>query len=140
MRRRYPPRPLAGVGMLVEDQSRILMVKRRYKPGKGRWSVPGGLVELGETVREAVKREVKEETGIEVEIERLLDVVDNIVYDERGRIRFHYILIDFLGHPVGGDLKAETDAEDVQWVRLEDIDGYHTTKMFKRLLKKLNLE
>lgn len=140
MERRYPTRPLAGVGILVEENSKILMVKRRYEPGKGLWSIPGGLVELGETVRDAAKREVKEETGIDVEIERLLGVLDDIVYDERGRVCYHYVLIDFFGHPTGGDLGAATDAGEVRWISLQDMDKYHTTKTFKRLLKKANLK
>ena len=103
------------------DSARLL-VKRLTDPGRGRWSFPGGLLELGENIREAAKREVREETGLDTEIDCLVDVEENITCDEDGKIRFHYMLVDFLDHPVGGTLLHNTDAADVRWVCRTKID------------------
>lgn len=138
MRRKYPSFPLVG-GVLVKRGDSFLLVRRGKAPGKGLWSVPGGLVELGERVREAGKREVVEETGLEVEIEELLDVIDNIVYDGKGRICYHYVLIDFLGHTVGGALKIASDITDARWAKIDEISRYPLTKTLERLLEKLTL-
>jgi len=107
VQRKYPPCPLIGVGALVVDKDRILVVLRENEPGKGLWSVPGGVLELGETTLEGAKREIREETGVEAEFDRLLDVVDSITRDEKGVICYHYVLIEFLGHPVGGRLSCK---------------------------------
>lgn len=136
--REYPDKPMVGVGALIRKDGRILLVKRRFEPGKGLWSIPGGLVELGEPVEEAVKREVKEETGIEIELDGLLDVIDNIIRDEDGKIRFHYILIDYLAHPTGGALNhSSREVIDLRWVKIDELHRYETTKTLRRLLKKL---
>ena len=96
--REYPSRPIVGVGVLVKRGDKVLLVRRRFDPGRGKWSIPGGLVELGETVRGAALREVYEETGLNVKLDRLLGVVDYIERDKRGRVRFHYVLVDFLAY------------------------------------------
>lgn len=121
MTREYPDLPLVGVGAVIVHDSRVLLVKRGQAPLQGEWSIPGGRLELGETVREAVCREVLEETGLTVETSQLLGTFDRIVRDDDGRIRYHYILIDFLCHVVSGDLRPASDAEDARWFGGEEI-------------------
>jgi len=135
--REYPKFPVVGVGLLVRDGDRIVLVKRERDPGKGCWSIPGGLLELGERARDGAKREIREETGLEVEIDGLIDVEENITYDEDGRVRFHYVLVDFLGHPVGGTLRPGTDVNEARWVCLREIDKLPITNTLKRLLAKV---
>lgn len=124
--------------MVVKDDDKILLVKRERDPGKGRWSIAGGLLELGERVWDGAKREVEEETGLEVDIDRLIDVEENISYDENGRVRFHYVLVDFLGHPTGGNLRPATDVVDACWICLNEIDKLPVTNTLKRLLAKIS--
>ncbi|MCC7353199.1 MAG: NUDIX hydrolase, partial [Anaerolineae bacterium] len=109
MRREYPEAPLVGVGAVVIDNGKVLLVQRGQEPGKGTWGLPGGLVELGETAAEAVRREVVEETGLDVEPGPLVGIFEPITRDEEGRIRFHYIVVDFLASLRGGTLRAATD-------------------------------
>jgi len=139
-RREYPVIPLVGVGAVVVSDSKVLLVKRGHEPAKGLWSIPGGLIELGETADAATRREVKEETGVDVEIERLLDVVDNIVYDYQGKIRFHYVLVEFVAHPVTTIVRPSSDASDVKWVPFLDLSSYQMTKTARKLLDKLAAE
>jgi 8-oxo-dGTP diphosphatase len=132
-RRVYPTSPVVGVAAMIFYDDSILLVKRGNEPAKGRWGLPGGVVELGETVREAVAREVKEETGILVRPVELLDVFNNIIRDDKGRVRFHYVLCEFLCENVGGNLKASTDVSDARWVpllELSSIDMSRGTKQF----------
>ena len=118
----YPQLPMVAVHVLVFKEGRILLTKRSKEPSKGRWSLPGGRIELGETVCEAVKREVLEECSIEIEIERLLDVTDNIIKDEEGHISYHFVLIYLLAGYRAGDIKAQSDAEDARWTTDEELD------------------
>jgi 8-oxo-dGTP diphosphatase len=132
-RRVYPTSPVVGVAAMIFYDDSILLVKRGNEPAKGRWGLPGGVVELGETVREAVAREVKEETRILVRPVELLDVFNNIIRDDKGRVRFHYVLCEFLCENVGGNLKASTDVSDARWVpllELSSIDMSRGTKQF----------
>lgn len=132
-RREYPTSPVVGVAAMIFSDDSILLIKRGNEPAKGRWGLPGGVVELGETVREAVAREVEEETGILVRPVELLDIFNNIIRDDEGRIRFHYVLCEFLCEDVGGDLKASTDVSDAKWVpilKLSSIDMSRGTKQF----------
>jgi len=137
MQRQYPSQPLIGVGALIIHQSEILIVKRANEPAKGLWSVPGGVVELGEQLHEALKREVREETGLEVDVERLLDAVDNIVFDEEDRIRYHYVLLDYLCHLRGGVLIAADDVHEIQWVSLEALQSLPITPTLNRVIAKI---
>jgi len=134
MKREYPKLPMVAVGAVVKKGSLIILVKRTHEPGKGFWSIPGGLVELGEPVKDAVKREVREETGLEVEIDKLIDVIDNIVYDRSRRLKFHYVLIDFLVHPVGGELQ---DASKTRWIKAGELSQYRITKTATKLLQEI---
>jgi 8-oxo-dGTP diphosphatase len=139
MQRKYPLHPLIGVGALIKAGDEIVVVRREHEPAKGLWSIPGGLLELGERLSDGVKREVLEETGLDVKIDRLIDALDNIVYDEQGKILYHYVLIDYLCSSSRRTLKTATDVTDAQWIRLRDLDKLQTTKTLKRLLVKANL-
>ena len=138
MRREYPTQPIVGVGALIVHDGRIVLVRRGVDPGKGRWSIPGGAVNLGEKVREAAVREAEEECGLNIEIavERPMDVVDSIRKDEKGRLRYHYVLLQFLARPQGGKLKASSDVLDAKWVPLEEVETYELTKSFRSFFKK----
>ncbi len=138
-RRLYPEKPLVGVGVLIQDDDRFLLIKRAAEPDAGLWSVPGGMVELGEKAAEAAKREVLEETGLDVEIVEVLGVVDKIVEGDRGRIMFHFVIVDYLAHPVGGSLEASSDALDAKWVRSEDFRDYEMSPTLVVLLKRIGL-
>lgn len=137
MEREYPKQPLVGVGAVVKRGDSVVLVKRMHEPSKGLWSIPGGLVDLGERVEEAAVREVWEETGLKVKIMQLLDVIDNIVRDGDGKIRFHYVLVDYLAHPIDGELSAQSDVLEARWVKAEDLKEYEMTMTAKRLLTKI---
>ena len=113
-------------------------MKRGVEPDKGRWSIPGGAVELGEEVRTAAVREAKEESGLDIEIvvDRPMDEVDNITRDKEGRLRYHYVLLQFLARPRGGNLKPGGDVLDAKWVPLEEVETYQLTKSFRSFFKK----
>jgi len=117
----YPQLPMVSVQALVIKEGRILLQKRLREPSKGKWSIPGGRIELGEAIYEAASREVLEECSIEIEIERVLDVADSILRDEEGRISYHFVLIYLLARYKGGDVKAQSDAEDVRWVTTDEL-------------------
>jgi len=142
LRREYPTVPMVGVGAIVVCDGKILLVKRGSKPGRGKWSVPGGLVEVGETIHETVAREVEEETGLDVEVDRLIDVVDSITRDEKGKIRYHFIILDFFvklkekGKSESRELKVGDDALEARWVPLSEVEKYDLTKTFRGFLKR----
>lgn len=119
--REYPPRPIVGVGGVVVDGQRVLLVRRGHEPLKGEWSIPGGAVELGETLEVACAREVREETGLDVDVGPMIDVFDRIRLDADGRTVFHYVLVDFVCRPTGGTLAYASDAIDVRWASLVDL-------------------
>jgi 8-oxo-dGTP diphosphatase len=118
------------------DRGRIVLVKRGSEPGRNRWSVPGGLVELGETILETTIREAKEETGLDIKVQRLVDVVDNIEPDEEGRLRYHFIIIDFLASLKRGNLKAGSDILEARWVPLSEAENYNLTATFREFLQR----
>ena len=126
MRREYPEAPIVGVGAVVIDGTKVLLVRRGREPLKGEWSLPGGALELGETLQQGVVREVLEETGLMVAPGGILEILDRITPDETsGRVRYHYVLIDFVCHVTGGALCAGTDAEEVRWVEQNQLqNGY----------------
>lgn len=122
--RDYPARPIVGVGAVIIDGDRVLLVRRANEPLKGEWSIPGGAVEIGETLEVAVAREVREETGLEVDVGPTIDVLDRIRFDPDGRPMFHYVLIDFVCWPGGGTLACASDATEAVWAPLSELTQY----------------
>ena len=126
MTREYPERPLVGIGVVVLGARGVLMIKRGKAPRKGQWSLPGGAQELGETVSEAARREVMEETGLTIGILGLVDVVDSIRRDDAGKIQYHYTLVEFLARiPPSAETEPSPggDADEATWIPVEDIPG-----------------
>ena len=121
MKREYPESPLVGVGAVIIDGDRVLLIRRGTPPLLGEWSLPGGVLECGETLREAAAREVLEETGLVVETGEMLGVYERVIRNDEGRVRYHYVLIDFLCRPVGGEVKAGSDAADARWFTLDEL-------------------
>jgi len=134
LKRLYPNQPIVGVGAIIICDGKLLFEKRKNDPGKGKWSIPGGLVELGETVEQTVIREVKEETGLDVEKPEHIDVVDNIVKDSNGKIKYHFVIIDYFLKLKGGTLKAADDAEELRWVALDEAEEYDLTNTLRTFL------
>ncbi|MGQ9530669.1 MAG: NUDIX hydrolase [Candidatus Bathycorpusculaceae bacterium] len=136
VRKLYPKQPLVGVGAVIICDGKILLEKRKYDPGKGRWSIPGGLVELGESLEQTAIREVWEETGLEVEKPELIDIVDNITRDENGEIKYHFIIVDYFVKLKGGNVKASSDAEELKWVPLDEVEKHDLTKTFRAFFQR----
>jgi ADP-ribose pyrophosphatase YjhB (NUDIX family) len=121
MKREFPEAPLVGVGAIIIVENRVLLVKRAHPPLQAQWSIPGGVLEVGELVREAAVREAREETGLIVEPGDLLGVYDRVLRDAEKRVQYHYVLIDFLCRRVGGELLAADDAAEVRWFTREEL-------------------
>jgi 8-oxo-dGTP diphosphatase len=121
MQREFPDVPLVGVGAIIIEDSRVVLVKRAHPPLQAEWSIPGGVLEVGELVREAAIREAREETGLTVEPSELLGVYDRVLRDADKRVQYHYVLIDFLCRRVEGDLAAASDASEVRWFSREEL-------------------
>jgi 8-oxo-dGTP diphosphatase len=121
MKREFPEVPLVGVGAIIIENSRVALVKRLHPPLQDKWSIPGGVLEVGELVREAAIREAREETGLIVEPGELLGVYDRVLRDAAQRVQYHYVLIDFLCRRVAGDLAAASDAAEVRWFTREEL-------------------
>ena len=142
MRREYPEAPIVGVGAVVIDGTKVLLVRRGNEPLKGEWSLPGGAVELGETLQQGVVREVLEETGLVVVPAGIVDVLDRITQEEvvqdgaSGRVRYHYVLIDFVCRVTGGPLREGSDADEVRWVAREELAEYRLAPVTVRVIEK----
>jgi 8-oxo-dGTP diphosphatase len=126
MNREFPDHPFVGVGAIIIRDSRVVLVRRAHPPIQGQWSIPGGVLEVGELVRDAAVREAREETGLIVEPSDLLGVYDRVLYDRalydnEKRVQYHYVLVDFLCRPVGGELRAASDAAEVGWFMREEL-------------------
>ena len=132
----YPGHPMVGVHALVFKEGRILLAKRSKEPSKGKWSIPGGRLELGETIFEAAKREVREECSVEIEIDKLLDIEDAIIRDEDGSIKYHFVVIHLLARYTGGEVKAQSDADDCRWVTPEEMARLDMPSSLRDVLKR----
>jgi ADP-ribose pyrophosphatase YjhB (NUDIX family) len=135
MSREFPDRPIVGVGGVVVQDGRALLVKRAREPRKGEWSLPGGIVELGEALVEAARREIKEETGLDVEVGEVIEVFDR-VHRLDGRIQYHFVIVDYLCRPIGGTLQAGDDAEGVAWVTPDEIAAYGVNEFAASVIRK----
>jgi len=122
MTREYPKHPIVGVAAVVLRDGQVLLVQRGREPAKGLWGLPGGMLELGETLAEGVRREVLEECGIEIEVGPLVGVFEPMQRDGDGRLRYHYVVLDYLARYVGGELRAADDADDARWVELDALE------------------
>jgi ADP-ribose pyrophosphatase YjhB (NUDIX family) len=120
--RQYPSRPIVGVGVVVWHGDRVLLIRRNKAPRRGHWSLPGGAQQLGETVAEAARREVKEEVDLEIDLGQIVATVDLIERDRDGRVRYHYTLIDFVAEAAGAALQPGSDAADARWFSLAEIE------------------
>src|SRR5262245_1973668 len=129
MRREYPERPIVGVGavIIVPPADGVVLVKRRFEPLAGQWSLPGGAVEVGETLEAAIVREVAEETGLSIAVKSVIEVFDRILLDPDGRAQYHFVLIDYVCRPTGGTLRAGSDVADAIIADPADLSPYHLT-------------
>jgi 8-oxo-dGTP diphosphatase len=125
--RQYPERPIVGVGAVIVDDGKVVLIRRRYEPLQGQWSLPGGGVEIGETLEAAVAREMLEETGLEVVVGPVIEVFDRIMRDDDERVRYHYVLVDYLCWPIAGELRAGSDVDAAVFVDPADLKTYNLT-------------
>ncbi len=125
--RQYPDRPIVGVGAVIVDDGKVVLIRRRYEPLKGHWSLPGGMVEVGETLESALAREMFEETGLVVDVGPVIEVFDRITRDEQRRVRYHFVLIDYLCRPVSGELRAGSDVDAAVWAHPRQLAEYGLT-------------
>lgn len=133
--REYPENPQVAVGAIVIKDGRVLLVKRSQPPSKGLWAIPGGRVELGETLKEAAEREIVEETGLTIRAGDPVYTFDVIERDDAGRIRFHYVIVDLMADYLSGELNASDDASEARWVSPEELDGLSVSESTKEVLK-----
>ena len=136
MKRDYPEHPIIGVGGVIVEGGRVLLVRRDTEPLRGEWSVPGGMLELGEKLRDGVRREALEETGVKVEPGEVLDVFDSIFTDALGKTQYHYVLIDYLCRPISGEAQAGGDVSDVRWVSLEALPAMGLRESIEQVVRK----
>lgn len=136
MKRSYPEQPIIGVGAVIVDAGRVLLVRRATEPLKGEWSVPGGMLELGETLHAGVVRETLEETGVAVEPGEVLDVFDSIFTDALGRTEYHYVLIDYLCRRIAGEAIAGSDVSDARWVSAEALTAMDLRPTIEQVVRK----
>ncbi len=132
MKRMYPDQPVVGVGAVIIKDGKIALIKRGNEPAKGKWAIPGGLVELGENLQIAVIRETKEEVNLDVDNPALIDVVDQIDRDDQDKIKYHYVIVDYLVHVKSGNIQAASDAEELQMVPFDVVETYNLTASFRR--------
>jgi ADP-ribose pyrophosphatase YjhB (NUDIX family) len=132
----YPARPIVGVGGVIVDGDQVVLIKRRYEPLAGRWSIPGGTLEVGEPLEVGVARELYEETGLIVRVGPVVDVFDRIHRDEEGRVKYHFVLVDYLCLPIGGALEAGDDVSEAAWASFDDLAPYDLTEKAAQLIRR----
>jgi 8-oxo-dGTP diphosphatase len=136
MQREYPDRPIVGVGAVIVEENRVLLARRGNPPRAGQWSLPGGVVELGETLRAAAEREALEETGLIVKAGEVIEVLDRIIPGKDGATQYHYVLVDFLCSRRGGELKAGGDAAEVAWASEDELQQYNLEQIAVDVIRK----
>jgi 8-oxo-dGTP diphosphatase len=134
--REYPDRPIVGVGAVIIDADRVVLVRRSNEPLKGEWSLPGGMLELGETLQQGVAREALEETGLQIDVVELAGVFDRIIPDSSGKPQYHYVLIDYVCKVVGGDLRAGSDVKEVCWAKASELESFRLSSITEKLIRK----
>jgi len=134
--REYPERPLVGVGGVVISEGRALLVRRGGPPLEGQWSIPGGMLEVGEALREGVRRELLEETGVQVRVGELIEVFERINLDDKGKARYHFVVLDYLCEAMGGEARAGSDVTHVAWARPAELSKYSLTETATRVILK----
>ena len=140
--REYPDAPRAAVGAVVLDGDQVLLVRRGEPPSQGKWSIPGGLIHLGERIEDAVLREVEEESGVRVRVLGLCGVIDRVIPGEPSGaagpapVRYHYIIVDYVATPTGGTLQAGSDAAEARWVPIADLPRYDTTEALAAMIQR----
>jgi len=135
VKRLYPDQPVVGIGAIIIKDGKIVLIKRGNEPSKGKWTIPGGLVELGESLEAAVIRETEEEVCLDVDKPSLIGVVDNVDLDEQGKVKYHYVIIEYLVQVIGGTIQAASDAEELRWVPFDEVESYNLTASFRRFFK-----
>ena len=126
--RRYPDRPIVAVGAIVVDKGRVLMARRGKEPSYGLWSVPGGAVHLGEDLKTAARREIREELGIEVELTDVIEILERVTRDAEDRVQYHYVIVDYLARLANGEPKPSSEALEVRWIAPEEFSQYEMTR------------
>lgn len=126
--RQYPDRPFVGIGGVIVHEGRVVLVKRRFEPLAGQWSIPGGAVEAGETLEACVAREMAEETGYLVEVGPVVEVLDRITHDDEGKVQYHFVLIDYLCWPIGGELRAGSDVAEAVLAERSELAQFSLTE------------
>lgn len=132
----YPDRPYVGIGAVIVHEGRVVLVKRRYEPLAGTWSIPGGAVEVGETLEACVAREMREETGFDVEVGPVIEVLDRITHDDSKRVLYHFVLVDYLCWPIGGELSAGTDVAEAVLAEPADLPQYNLTEKATQVIER----
>lgn len=134
--REYPDSPIVGVGTIIFNNDNVLLILRGNPPAQGKWSIPGGRVKIGEKLKDAARREVLEECCIEVEIGEVVEVVERVFRDEDNRVKYHYVLIDFAGRYISGELRYSSDAQDARWIPIDELHNYSTTEGLAKVIEK----
>ena len=134
--RKYPDRPIGAVGAVILDGDRVLLVQRGQEPLKGEWSLPGGAVEIGESLEAALAREVREETCLDVTVGPVVEVLDRIRRDEVDRVEYHYVIVDYLCHLRSGTAVCGSDADEVRWAALDDLTSFRLTPSVMAVIQK----
>ena len=131
MKRLYPDQPIVGVGAVIIKEGKLLLEKRSNEPSRGKWTIPGGLVDLGENIEKAVIRETKEETCLDVEDPQLIDVVDNVDLDDVGKVKYHFVIVDYIVKIKSGTVQAASDAAELRWVPFDEVEAFDLTRSFR---------
>jgi 8-oxo-dGTP diphosphatase len=139
LKRLYPDQPIVGIGVVIVKDGQMVLIKRGNEPGRGKWSIPGGIVELGEHITQTVIREAKEETCLDVTNPQLIDVVDTVDLDPDGKVKYQYVIVDYLVKVIGGEIAAASDAEELRWVPFGEVESYVLTSSFREFFRN-NLE
>jgi 8-oxo-dGTP diphosphatase len=134
--RLYPNRPIVGVGVIIVREGKILLERRKNDPGRDKWSIPGGTVELGESLEQTVIRETREETGLSVSDPEPVDVINQVTLDENGKVKYHFVIVDYFVKLKSGTPKAASDAAELEWVAFENVEERDLTKSFKGFFEK----